>query len=228
MLPFLEYVYGGKANNGAGYYNPDNKMFAPRFAFAYNPRFDRKTVISGGAGIVYDHTIVNALQFQQLQSSYLFEANSSFLYGTPGDAVTTLSTLSPATGGTQRFAGISSPPDLPTAPDVTTPYHPYVYGRFYPYGLPEGQFNILINPQLKNPYNIEFNFGVQHEFPQGYILKATYMGRLGRRLLAEADASQLIEFPDSTGLSNQTMSQRHGGPDHATASERGIGAAGRD
>ena len=207
VLPFLQYIYGGKANNAAGYYNPDNRMFAPRFAFAYNPRWDKKTVISGGAGIVYDHAIINALQFQQLQSSYLFEASNVNLYGTPGNAVATLSTLSPATGGTQRFAGISSPPDLPSAPNVTTPYQPYVYDGFYPYGLPEGEFNILINPQLKSPYNIEFNFGVQHEFPQGYILKATYMGRLGRRLLAQADASQLIEFPDSTGLSNQSMSQ---------------------
>jgi hypothetical protein len=33
------------------------------------------------------------------------------------------------------------------------------------------------------------------------------MGRLGRRLLAEADSSQLLEFPDNSGKSNQTMSQ---------------------
>ncbi|MGD0520420.1 MAG: carboxypeptidase-like regulatory domain-containing protein [Terracidiphilus sp.] len=225
VIPFIQYIYGGKANNAAGYYNPDNRMFAPRFAFAYNPRWDKKTVISGGAGIVYDHSIINALQFQQLQSSYLFEANNVNLYGTAGDPTTTLSTLDPGTGGTQRFAGISSPPLLPDAPDVTTPYQPYVFGT-YPYGLPYGEFNILINPDLKNPYNIEFNFGVQHEFPQGYLLKATYMGRLGRRLLAEADASQLIEFPDNTGLSTQTMSQAMAGLTQQLRANVGLGPLG--
>ncbi len=224
-IPFLQYIYGGKANHAAGYYNPDNRLFAPRFAFAYNPRFDKKTVISGGAGIVYDHTNIFVLQFQQLQYSYLFQANNENLYGTAGNPTATLSTLSPATGGTPRFAGISSPPPLPAAPNVTTPYIPYVY-EGYPYGLPYGEFNTLINPQLKNPYNIEFNFGVQHEFPQGYILKATYMGRLGRRLLAEADASQLIDFPDNTGLSNQSMSQAMAGLTTQLRQNVGLGALG--
>jgi len=208
VLPFLQYIYGGKVNDAPGYYNPNNKMLAPRFAFAYNPGFDKKTVISGGAGVIYDHTIVNALQVQQ--NSYLFNASSSYLYGTAGDPTATLSSLSPAMGGTQRFSGISSPPLLPTAPNVTTPYEPYVVGTV-PYGLSSGQFSTVIDPTLKNPYNIEFNFGLQHEFPQGYLLKATYMGRLGRRLLAEADASQLLEFPDNSGMSNQTMSQAMAG-----------------
>ena len=57
---------------------------------------------------------------------------------------------------------------------------------------------------LQTPYNIMFNFGVQHEFPQGFILKANYVGRLGRRLLAQADANQLIDFPDS--VSGEMMS----------------------
>jgi len=52
---------------------------------------------------------------------------------------------------------------------------------------------------------------MQHEFPQGYILKVSYFGKLGRRLLASADASQLIDFPDSTGGSAQTLSQAESG-----------------
>lgn len=205
-LPFLQYVYGGKANNAPGYYNPDNKLFAPRIAFAWNPDFDKKTVFSGGAGIIYDHSIINALQFQQLQTSYLFEANNENLFGTPGNPTATLASSSPSMGGAPRFGGISAPPPLASAPNVTPPYVPYVYNGS-PYGLPYGEFNILINPKLQNPYNLEYNFGIQHEFPQGYILKMTYMGRQGRRLLAQADASQLIDFPDNTGGSSQTMAQ---------------------
>jgi hypothetical protein len=214
-LPLLQYIYGGKANNAAGYYQPQNDLIAPRFAFAFQPSNDNKTVFSAGAGLIYDHSIINALQFQQLQTSYLFEANNEALYGTAGDPTATLATSSPSTGGTQRFSALNAPPAAPTAPNVATPYVPYYLASSpvgpYPYGLPYGEFNLMINPQLKDPYNIEFNFGMQHEFPQGYILKMTYMGRLGRRLLAEADASQLVEFPDNTGGSNQTMSQAMGG-----------------
>ena len=225
VLPFLQYIYGGKANHAPGYYDPDNRLFAPRFAFAYSPRFDKKTVISGGAGLIYDHTIINALQVQQSQNSYLFEASGSNLYGTAGNPTATLSSLSPASGGTQRFSGLSTPPLLPSAPNITTPYEPYVLGT-YPYGLPTGEFNVLIDPNLRNPYNIEFNFGLQHEFPQGYLLKASYMGRLGRRLLAEADASQLIDFPDHTGLSDQSMAQAMAGLTTQLRQDVGLGALG--
>jgi hypothetical protein len=37
------------------------------------------------------------------------------------------------------------------------------------------------------------------------IFKLGYVGRLGRRLLAQADAEQLIDFPDKA--SGQTLSQ---------------------
>jgi hypothetical protein len=196
-LPFIQYTLGGKVNNAPGYYHPQNKNFAPRFAFAYSPSKDSKTVFSGGAGVIYDHSIINALQFQQTQNSYLFEANNTNLFGVAGDPTTTLMTA-------PRFTGISTPPSPADAPSVTTPYTPYVSGGV-PYGLPYGEPNILINPALKTPYSIQYNFGMQHEFPQGYLLKIDYVGRLGRRLLAEADASQLVDFPDNTGGSTQTM-----------------------
>jgi hypothetical protein len=224
-IPFLQYVYGGKSNNGPSYYHIEKKLFSPHFAFAWNPSYDKKTVISGGASIVYDHSIINALQFLQLQFSGLFEANNSNLYGTAGDPTATLASSSPATGGTQRFGGISSPPELPTAPSVGAPYVPYVAGG-YPYGLPYGEFDISMDPNLKNPYNVVFDLGVEHEFPQGYILKINYDGRLGRRLLAEADASQLVEFPDNTGKSTQTMSQAMGALTTQLRRNAGLGALG--
>ena len=213
-LPFIQYVYGGKKNHAPGYMGSQNKNFAPRIAFAWNPSFDKKTVISGAANLVYDYTIINALQFQQLQTSYLFEANNSNLFGTSGDPYDSLASSDAANGGLPRFSGISSPPPIPTPPTIATPFAPFVGSTMngpIPYGLPYGEVNILINPQLKTPYNITLGLGFQHEFPQGYILKVNYAGRLGRRLLAIADAAQLLEFPDNTGLSTQTMSQAFAG-----------------
>jgi len=196
-LPLISYSLGGKANNAPGYYTPQNRDLAPRLAFAYNPKWDRRTVFSGGGGIIYDHTVINALQFQQLQTSYLFEASNVNLFGTSGAPATTLTTA-------PRFTSLTTPPSPPAAPDVSTPFYPFVYGGV-PQGLNYGQFNIMIDQNLKTPYSVQFDFGVQHEFSKGFILKANYVGRLGRRLLAETDASQLIDFPDNTGGSTQTM-----------------------
>jgi hypothetical protein len=111
-----------------------------------------------------------------------------------------------------RFTGLDNPPPPPTAPAaIAAPYTPFVNGTgssAVPVGLINGgAFNEGIDNTLKTPYSMQFNFGVQHEFPQGYILKASYVGREGRRLLGQADANQLIDFPDSIGNSGQMMSQ---------------------
>ncbi|HEV2322744.1 MAG TPA: TonB-dependent receptor [Terracidiphilus sp.] len=207
-LPFLQYIYGGPANHAPGYFQPQNKNFAPRIGFAWNPGFDKDTVITASGSLVYDHSIINALQFQQLQTSGLFEASNSNLFGTAGDPYGSLSSSSPADGGLPRFGGINSPPPAPAPPTITTPYTPYVYKGFG-YGLPYGEFNIVMDPHLKTPYNLEYNLGFQHQFPHGLILKMNYASRLGRRLLAQVDSAQVLDFPDNTGGSNQTMVQAY-------------------
>ena len=197
-LPFISYDLGGKANNGPGYYDSNLKDFAPRLAFAYNPSFARKNVISGGVGIVFDHTIVNAVQYQQDQYSYLFQATTNLPFGTPSDPVASLRE-------DPRFTSITSLPTTPAAPEITHPFTPFVEDGI-PVGLMNGRaFNETIDRHLHNPYSIVINFGIQHEFPRNYILKVNYAGRLGRRLLAQADANQLIDFPDTH--SGQMMGQ---------------------
>jgi len=202
-VPFVQYVLGGKANHADGYFKPVYKNFAPRFAFAWNPTFDRKTVFSGGAGIIYDHTIVNAVQYQASQYSYLFQSSATQPYGVTGDPVSSLQ-------NDPRFGGITNPPPSAPAPAaIAAPYTPFVDGTgpdAVPVGLSNGQaFNEGVDKNLKTPYSIAFNFGFQHEFPAGFILKTTYVGRLGRRLLGQADANQLIDFTDPK--SGQTMGQ---------------------
>jgi Carboxypeptidase regulatory-like domain len=225
VLPFLQFIYGGKANNQPGYFQPNNKDFAPRVAFSYSPTSDKKTVFNVGAGLEYDHSLINALQFQQLQTSYVFEASNTALYGTAGKPVVSLSTSDPATGGTPRFGGLSSPPPPPSIPSVVTPYIPFVSGGV-PYGLPYGEFNLMMNTTLKTPYSIELSGGMQHEFPQGYLLRLNYVGRLGRRLLATVDTSQLLDFPDNTGKSNQSMGQAMSGLVTQLRQNVGLGALG--
>jgi hypothetical protein len=201
-VPFIQYSLGGKADSAPGYYQPSNKNFAPRIAVAYSPSYLRKTVFNAGAGIVYDHTVVNALQFQLLQASYLFENNNINLMLPAPPVATTNSAAYNALATYTRFGGIDTPPTPPSPPDVTPPYLPFVTGTgasATPNGLANGLGNIALDSNFKTPYSITFNVGIEHEFPQKYILKASYVGRQARRLLAEADASQLIDFPDTSG-----------------------------
>ncbi len=72
-VPLIQYLLGGKANNGPNLYAPEWHDFAPRFAFAYSPSWNRNTVFNGGIGIVYDRTVINAVQYQQDQHNYLFQ-----------------------------------------------------------------------------------------------------------------------------------------------------------
>ena len=80
----------------------------------------------------------------------------------------------------QRFTTISSPPPPPAAPAITKPFYPYVTGTgagATPNGLANGDaFNEMVDPTFKTPYSIQFNFGFQHQFPQGYLLKTAYVG----------------------------------------------------
>jgi len=199
-VPLISYSLGGKSNHGPGYYNPQYLNFGPRFAAAYS--FNPKTVFNLGAGVLFDQTVINAVQYQESQFDYLFQASATQPFGTPGDANASLATDT-------RFTGLNNPIAPPSAPAITKPFFPFVSGTgssAVPFGLANGQaFNETIDHNLKTPYSIQYSFGFQHEFPSGFLLKSTYVGRLGRRLLAQVDANQLIDFRDP--VSGQLMSQ---------------------
>jgi hypothetical protein len=209
-VPLIAYVLGGKANNGPGLYQPSYKDIAPRFAFAYSPSFDRKTVFNGGAGIVYDRTVINAVQYQQDQHSYLFQQQATTPFGISGSPVTSLK-------NDPRLGSNNALPPVVTPAAPTTPFQPFVSGGSS-IGLENGSaFNTIIDPALKTPYSIGFNAGVQHEFPSQFIMKVSYVGRLGRRLLGQADANQIVDFADpasgqllSTAFGNVTTQLRAG------------------
>jgi hypothetical protein len=209
-VPLIQYVLGGKANNGPNLYAPEYHDIAPRVAFAYNPSFDRKTVFNGSVGLVYDRTVTNAVQYQQDQHSYLFQQSVTQSNGISGDPVGSLAT-DPRLGTNATYMA----PGAPASP--SRPFIPFV-SQGQPYGLQNGQaFNTMIDSQFKTPYNVMVSFGMQTELPAGFILKMNYAGRFGRRLLAQADANQIIDFPDaasgqelSTAFANVTKELRAG------------------
>ncbi|HSY34631.1 MAG TPA: carboxypeptidase-like regulatory domain-containing protein [Acidobacteriaceae bacterium] len=197
-LPYFQAVLGGKANNAPSSYKQVYTDFAPRFAFAYNPSFSNKTVFNGSAALVYDRTVINAINNLQSQLSFLFENSATNQLGDLSNP------------GQRLGANLSYDPGL--APTGTAPpsgFIPFVDPVFGPFGLQQGQEGFDIDPGLKDPYSISLNAGVQQELPWHMVLSINYVGRMGRRLLADADASQILNFPDNA--SGQTLSQAFAG-----------------
>jgi Carboxypeptidase regulatory-like domain len=199
-VPLISYILGGKANNGPPLYQPENHLFAPRLGFAFNPSWDQKTVFNGSIGIVYDRTIINAVQFIQDQDSYLFQQTLPTSLGISGDPYNSIKT-GPRLDSKNGISNVSITPPATPKP----PYQPFVQDGV-PYGLSIGSaFNATIDPKLKTPYSIAFNAGMQHAFAGDMVMKLSYAGRLGRRLMAQTDANQVLDFPDP--VSGQTLGQ---------------------
>ena len=193
--PLLSYSLGGKANHAGGLYGPDWKDFAPRLAFAYNPAMEkgflgkflgsRKSVIRGGAGIVFDHPATNAINFIQDQSN-VFQSSVNQPFGVldPSGFEDPVQSLI----DDPRFTNVNSiPPPLPAPATFTPPDDGTINGAAANYAVDRG---------LRTPYSIVFSLGVERELPGNFLVEANYFGRLGRRLLALADGGQFVDFQD--------------------------------
>ena len=199
-VPIMSYGLGGPANHAQGYYNPDYKDFGPRLGLAYNPDFrsgllgsvlgDRKTTIRAGGAILHDR-IAGGASFGLDQNTFLFDSSANNPFGVPNDPITSLQT-------DPRFNGITTNlPPFPSAPSTKPPVQPNVFGG-QPLGLAFGGFPSFFqfDRNTKSPYAILVNFGIQRELPGNFLLEATYVNRMGRRLLAVGDAATITNFKD--------------------------------
>jgi hypothetical protein len=220
-VPLITHVLGGKANNGPPLYQPQHNLFAPRVAFAFSPGWDKRTVFNAGGGVVYDRTIINAVQFIQDQDSYLFQLTNPIALGNPEDPYDSIRT----DPRIDKNNGLSNVPGVAPPTPPKAPYSPFnsvaqCSPNPTPCGLNLGSaFNATIDPGLKTPYSIAINGGMQTAFRGDMVFKLSYAGRLGRRLLAQGDANQVLEFVDpvsgqqySTALGNVTKQLRAGVP----------------
>ena len=199
-VPLLSYVLAGKVNNGPPIYQPEHKDFAPHVGFAWSPSSNGKTVLNGSAGVIYDRTLINSVQFLQDVYSYLFQQQNSTALGIAGDAYDSIKT-DPRLDSNNQISKVN----LLIPPTPKPPYTPFndpVTCAAYPQGAPCGlqngnDFNAAtIDPALKTPYSIAFNAGLQQQLPGHMVFKLNYAGRLGRRLMGQVDANQVLDFPD--------------------------------
>ncbi len=137
------------------------KNFAPRVGFAYDWRGAGRTVVRGGFGLYYSQVVDNS------------EAN--YVLGGP----TGVFNFS-ATPGQVGFPSSVSAVPLPAFPAGAVapvrslyirPGRRAFYDQFFPTSVLKGYPDALLNP-----YSEQWTLGFEHQFGQGWVLSADYLG----------------------------------------------------
>jgi carboxypeptidase family protein len=189
--PRISFGPAGRANGKAGFWNMDKLDIAPRFAFAYSPRFSsgllsklvgqqaNRTSIRGGFGMYYDHFgegIMNT-----------FDSHGSFGLSTQAE-----NGVDQHVDTAPRFSGAQSVPTaiIPVATSAGT--FPVTPGDSVAisYGL---------DSKLHTPYAYGFDLAISRELSKGLIVEAAYTGRLAHRLLQQRDLAMPLDLVDPKG-----------------------------
>ncbi|MBI4469958.1 MAG: TonB-dependent receptor [Acidobacteria bacterium] len=137
----------------------DMNNFAPRFSFAYTPRFwqgifgEDKTVIRGGYGVGYEAFFYNIL------------INT-------GSSVPNVRALTLSVNPTQ-FPGVGAR-GVPNARRLLPTTPPAAFDPF--------SYHVTIDRNLRNPLIHSWNFGIQREFGASVVLDVAYVGTRGTKL----------------------------------------------
>jgi hypothetical protein len=192
--PAVSFDLSGPANGGRGFYDWDKNNFAPRFAFAYSPKFESgwlkalfggagRSSIRGGFSLAYDR-IGGGL-------AVTFDQSGSF--GLSTALTNPSSSLNPKTA--PRFTGFNSIPAgiLPTLPAGSN-----TFPKKFPGAGQSGSFAITfgLDDNIRTPYSMSANFSIQRELPKSMSIELTYVGRFGRKLLIQDDLAQPVNLFD--------------------------------
>src|ERR1017187_5524531 len=162
----------------SGPYNPDHKNFAPRLGFAWDVNGKGKTVIRGGAGLVYETVNWEAM---------LAFNNAFGLGNVPTAAI--IDAAGDTAGGTITAGNLAIPPVLPQW-DSGVP----IFGA----NVSTSTLNCFNNPcpimsvarNITTPYVWHWTIGMQHSFTPNLSLEVAYVGNHGSNLTGIRDINQ--------------------------------------
>jgi hypothetical protein len=197
QAPAIFYDLAGPANGKRGFYDWDKNNFAPRLAIAYSPKFENgllkaivgnnQTSIRAGFSLAYDR-IGSAL-------AVTFDQGGSF--GLSTSLTNPSSSLNARTA--PRFTGFNSIPAglLPPPPTVGFPSK-------FPGAGQKGSFAITssIDDTLRTPYSMSLNLSIQRELANNISVEVAYIGRLGRKILTNADLAMPVNLFDPASGDN--------------------------
>ncbi len=132
----------------------------PRAGFAYNPGGGR-LVIRGGYGLVSDFNFLSPIVAQRTLP--------------PFNSVASLS-------GAALFTGANSWANLVAGSGAAQQQAKAMIGLIRDDVLNYGNISPVMDPNLRNPQVHQWNFGVERELPQHFVLKVAYVGVKGNFL----------------------------------------------
>ncbi len=169
-------------NGVSGPYNPDRKNFAPRFGFAWDIFGSGRTVLRGGAGIMYE--TVNWESFLALNNSLgLATVPTGAKIDSAGD-----------TSGGNIATTLASFPDTSLNWNQQLGPGPVFPGNNTVNCDPEtgSPCTIMgIDRNIKTPYVSLWSLNIQHSFTPNLVLELGYVGNHGSRLVGIRDINQV-------------------------------------
>ena len=177
----FEFTIVGKnsPNPNQGLWAPDRNNFAPRFGFNYSPDFSTgflskitggpsKMVIRGGYGVFYDRVFTNL--FGNSSANPPFQRDFGFFFDFLGQ--------NGFTGGAFDESQLLVNGVLPRVPTQVTSPFAFNGDELAPviFALPG---NNIFQSKFATPYTQSWNFGIQRELGNAFLLEADYVGSHG-------------------------------------------------
>jgi hypothetical protein len=219
-VPYTELITlnkSGPVNNGAPMYNWDKTVFLPRAALAWSPAFDKgflkkilggpgRSVLRGGFAVANDYIGQSIAAFFDARNTLGFSSATAVPVNTynVGCGKYVQATGVPACNpNSSSYQGavlgplftsygmdIRSLPNIPPVGDLTFPASKSA--QHYPTRIESS-----IDSQLQTPREYVFSVTFERQLPHGGVFQASYLGRMGRHLLAERDIATPANLVDS-------------------------------
>ena len=200
-------VQQGQDGVGSGLYKPNHKEFSPRVGFAWDVTGKGTTVVRGGTSVMYTTIFARAFMDNGPPNGSLgniAEDPSSALLVRPDAAsgFTACAASSPYAGqfchqgtGTINLAQSTFSSVANGCNPATSPCLGWNNSPIFPQGSLACSAAspcplYALDRNLKVPYIVSYNIGVQHSFGSNLSLDVSYVGNHGYDLLALSDVNQ--------------------------------------